>query len=412
MGFIKAVLEKPCRLFNQRTFSRLKSSLEHLFYSYNETREHPTTVYFDVSKVSSVDNKTGISRVVRSLLSNLLVRNKGFRIVPVAAYFFTEGYFIVNTHIVDGELLFKSTRIKISPTEGDFFISFEDEYNLQTFQREQLKRYRNDGCKIWIGLHDMIPIYFSEYYPKHFCRDFERWLLTVANFSNFICVSRSTQIDLLKWLTSRNLYTDKIKVKRFPLGCDLPRLKQMTKLSKNPEKLNINFLMVGTLEPRKNYSLVVEAFDFLWKNGFEGTLTIVGKYGWMMNKLKRKLENHPLLNKRLFYLGQISDTQISEVYKNSDCVIMASTTEGYGLPIVEASNFGCYLILNDIPIFKEVAGAGAFFIKMSSPLILAEGILNWSYLFNNGDAPKSLKIKQVTWDESCEIMISEVTQAQ
>ena len=48
--------------------------------------------------------------------------------------------------------------------------------------------------------------------------------------------------------------------------------------------------MVGTLEPRKNYSLVVEAFDFLWKNGFEGTLTIVGKYGWMMNKLKRKLE--------------------------------------------------------------------------------------------------------------------------
>ncbi len=65
-----------------------------------------------------------------------------------------------------------------------------------------------------------------------------------------------------------------------------------------------SFLMVGTLEPRKGYAQVLKAFEQLWQSDIDVNLIIIGKEGWMTEKLVDRLRAHQEQNKRLFLAGR------------------------------------------------------------------------------------------------------------
>jgi glycosyltransferase involved in cell wall biosynthesis len=91
---------------------------------------------------------------------------------------------------------------------------------------------------------------------------------------------------------------------------------------------NNNFLMVGTLEPRKGHEQVLDAFEMLWQSDLPVNLVIVGKQGWMVEELADRIRTHSELNKRLFWLEGISDKYLEQVYKVSSSLIAASYGEG------------------------------------------------------------------------------------
>jgi hypothetical protein len=171
------------------------------------------------------------------------------------------------------------------------------------------------------------------------------------------------------------------------------------------------FLMVGTLEPRKGHAVALGAFDTLWNEGVDIKLAIVGRPGWGVENLIRRIEGHAEFGKRLFWFNGISDEELQKAYADSDALVAASYAEGFGLPIVEAGHFGKPVIASDIPVFREVAERGQdcrFFNTGSSPA-LAKAVR--SFLTANGNMPANVQGEpstggtirhSISWKESAD----------
>jgi len=173
-------------------------------------------------------------------------------------------------------------------------------------------------------------------------------------------------------------------------------------------RTDTSFLMVGTLEPRKGYDQVLGAFERLWGDGFEVNLVIVGKQGWMVDALAKRLRNHPQINKRLFWLEGVSDAYLEKIYAAGACLVAASYNEGFGLPLIEAAQHGLPIIARGIPVFREVAGKNAFYFSDEEPDGLAKTIGEWLDLYKVGAHPRSGDLPWLTWEESTKMMLENI----
>jgi glycosyltransferase involved in cell wall biosynthesis len=133
---------------------------------------------------------------------------------------------------------------------------------------------------------------------------------------------------------------------------------------------------------------------------------IVGKKGWVVDGLLTKLESHPELGKRLFWLQGVSDEYLVKIYESSTCLIAASEGEGFGLPLIEAAQHGIPIIARDLPVFKEVAGAGAYYFHGLKGKDLALAISKWQILNDQDNSPSSANLKWLTWSESAQMISS------
>jgi glycosyltransferase involved in cell wall biosynthesis len=133
----------------------------------------------------------------------------------------------------------------------------------------------------------------------------------------------------------------------------------------------------------------------------EANLVIVGKGGWLVDELIEKLEGHPMLNTRLFWLRGISDEFLEKTYQVCSALIAASEGEGFGLPLIEAAQHQLPIIARDIPVFREVGGEHAFyFTDTKDPESLADTIRVWIELNAQGSVPSSVTMPWLRWSES------------
>ena len=160
------------------------------------------------------------------------------------------------------------------------------------------------------------------------------------------------------------------------------------------------FLMVGTIEPRKGYAEVLEAFDQLWAAGHAMNLVVVGKAGWMVDDTLARFRSHVRLGEDFFWLDAASDECLEDLYKCATCLIAASKGEGFGLPLIEAARHGVPMIVRELPVFREVAGESAYYFGGPQSAALAESVLDWLTLYERGHAPSSTNMKWNTWAES------------
>lgn len=113
-------------------------------------------------------------------------------------------------------------------------------------------------------------------------------------------------------------------------------------------------LSVSSLDPRKNFSRLLEAF----KGIKDCRLLIVGGANkvFAQNKELRKSEN-------IEFLGRVSDEELIHLYQGADAFIFPSLYEGFGLPVIEAMCVGCPVIASDIPVLREVCGEAAIYFN-------------------------------------------------
>jgi glycosyltransferase involved in cell wall biosynthesis len=155
--------------------------------------------------------------------------------------------------------------------------------------------------------------------------------------------------------------------------------------------------MVGTVEPRKGHAQALAAFELLWARGVEVNLAIVGKQGWMMDKLCEKLRSHPEKDQRLFWLPGVSDEMLERLYQQCVCLLAASEGEGFGLPLIEAAQHHIPILARRLPVFEEVAGAHATYFEGLEPEALAAAIEAWLDAHRRGAAPASDTMPWLTW---------------
>ncbi|MCX7221829.1 MAG: glycosyltransferase family 1 protein, partial [Burkholderiales bacterium] len=228
-----------------------------------------------------------------------------------------------------------------------------------------------------------------------------------------VCISNAVAEEYRAWLQSAGVRTSaEYSIKHFHLGADIQQSAPSQGLSAQDSALleqlagKQNFLMVGTVEPRKAHQLVLDAFEELWKDGTTVNLVVVGKRGWLVDALAERMQQHPQQGKRLFWLAGTSDEMLEKIYAVSTCLIFASEGEGFGLPLIEAAQHGLPVIARDLPVFREVAGSNAYYFSATAARELAQAVNDWAALFAANQHPKSSGMPRLTWKESTAQLVS------
>jgi len=190
--------------------------------------------------------------------------------------------------------------------------------------------------KTMVTIHDLV----WKHAPS--TMKFSNWLLdsllmpySVMRADKVICISHSTKNDLLTLFPNI-----KNKVKIIYLGITVHNLVNTNQIIDLPKINSSYILFVGTFEPRKNIERLVRAFSLLEESLKDSTsLVLVGGNGWGNQNLK-SLINNLKLNQRVINLGWVNDDHLAYLYKNALFVAMPSLYEGFGLPLIEAMQYG------------------------------------------------------------------------
>lgn len=119
-------------------------------------------------------------------------------------------------------------------------------------------------------------------------------------------------------------------------------------------------LAVGTVEPRKNFGMLVRLWERIVarRPDFPLDLVIVGREGHGVPESAAEIEKSPLFGTRIFWLDRCPDAALRRLYERCDLALCPSLAEGWGLPVAEALSFGRPVISSDRGALPE-AGRGA-----------------------------------------------------
>jgi alpha-1,3-rhamnosyl/mannosyltransferase len=117
------------------------------------------------------------------------------------------------------------------------------------------------------------------------------------------------------------------------------------------------FLFVGTLEPGKNLLRLVQAFEMLPPSTL---LVLVGKQGWGCEELVA-YTSKPSLASRVLLTGYLSEQQLSFLYQHALAFVFPSIHEGFGLPLIEAMQYGCPVCCSNSSCLPEIADDAALY---------------------------------------------------
>ena len=184
-----------------------------------------------------------------------------------------------------------------------------------------------------------------------------------------LCISKTIKEEIINRFP-KLVRKQKIDV----IYCGLP----YSSLPTLPPKRYNTFLYVGTIEKRKNISLIISAFSlFSQQNKLNYKLVLAGKLGFGSNEIVEKAKSSPFFD-RIVFTGYISDEKRNEYYLTSGSLIFASVYEGFGIPQIEALYFGLPIILSDIPTNREITKNNGIYFK-NNPSSLANAMAEFAF---------------------------------
>ena len=225
-------------------------------------------------------------------------------------------------------------------------------------------------------IHDLSIIRYPECHPTARVRLFNRHMLTAVENSQFLIAdSEYVRREIID-----TFGIDPQKVVTTLLGVEktfYPRDQGVAREFMNKYKLRYKsfFLVVSTLEPRKNLKLVIDAYSGLARKVKERyPLVIVGMKGWKMNKFGKdieKLQNRGYLR----MLGYIDNDLLPIIYSSALSLIYPSKYEGFGLPPLESMACGTPVITSNASSLPEVVGDAGVMVSPDDVAGLSDAMI-------------------------------------
>ncbi len=135
------------------------------------------------------------------------------------------------------------------------------------------------------------------------------------------------------------------------------------------------WLVVGSLEPRKNHAAVLDAFElYAAAAPRPRPLVLAGGPGWKSDALHARLAQLKERGCPVTYLGYVSDPELAALYATSFAAIVPSWHEGFGLPLVEAMTAGLPVLASERGSLPEVGGPAALYFPPEQPAALADAM--------------------------------------
>ena len=309
-------------------------------------------IYVDVTNTVATGAYTGIQRVVRRLSDEL--NSSEF------VFIFFNGTHYVEANIHSGVFSIDEKPTEITFCRGDVFIDIDASWGDRLDRMRLYKSLKNAGIRI-INLHyDAVPVLHPAYsHPTTVWRYLEHFVSMLIYSDRVICISQAVKNDLKKITNLVKSRTPTMSV--IDMGADILDIKKT--YSTLPEFLAKKkfILMVGTIEPRKNYLTILDNINFLRKLGL--SIVIVGKRGWESASFFKRLEEEEKLGS-VFWLQNVDDQTLLSLYEKCFLYLTTSHYEGYGLPVIEALQHGCCVISSNGGALPE-AGKGVSLVYES-----------------------------------------------
>jgi glycosyltransferase involved in cell wall biosynthesis len=336
---------------------------------------HQPTVFIYLKLNREFSGQSGVDRLSRSVARELVAlrttlgkRTRVITATPIS-FGFRELLSFECSPIIGGQATFR---------KGDSILFLSLDHIMYSSYKTIIQSMKSSGIGIFFVLYDLLPIKFPSFFPNGpLLKNLHKDLLSLmARSTGVFCISKSVRNEYLAYLSQIDPHVKVgAEVKVIPMGVS------MGDYSSRPLELESSktvgekwVLMVGTLEPRKGHLDAFEAMDRVWAKTPQVTLIVLGARGWHAASILNAITKSQLSGQRIKWLSKASDRELRFLYQNSDLLLMTSHGEGFGLPIIEAGEFGLPQLARDIPVFREIGSDITFFFEESSPAALADRI--------------------------------------
>lgn len=223
-------------------------------------------------------------------------------------------------------------------------------------------------------VHDLIPIRFPQYSRQGQENPHRQRLQAMCETGKALIVnSEATRAELSDYARIEGLRLPDCVVAPLapallPAPCSRPPL------------AHDYFVILGTIEPRKNHVLLLQ----LWRGLIDRLgdraprLVVIGRRGWKCQQVLDLLERCPVLRGYVLRQERCSDRELANWLRHAQALLFPSFAEGYGMPLVEALSHGLPVIASDLPVFREIAGAVPEFLDPADGLGWERAILDYA----------------------------------
>ncbi len=210
---------------------------------------------------------------------------------------------------------------------------------------------RREQARFVPFVHDLIPLTHPEYARPGGAALYARKIATVTSLASAVIVnSKATGQALAPHLLATGR---EIPIHVAPLAPDLAP-------ATPPEGATAPyFVMLGTIEPRKNHLLLLN----IWRRmavslgpGATPRLVLIGRRGWENENVLDLLDRCPVLREVVIEHNGLPDQEVSRLIAGARALLMPSFAEGYGLPVAEALALGAPVLASDLPALRETGG--------------------------------------------------------
>ena len=200
-------------------------------------------------------------------------------------------------------------------------------------------------------IHDLLPLDYPEFFAPGETEKFRKRLGTALRYGRaFLVSTEAVRRRLEREIDALGFAPRPIWARPFP--------SPLADFSSPPPRgaQHPYFVVVGTLEPRKNHLLLLNLWRELAKSSATPPrLVVVGKRGWENEQVLDLLDRSPALAPHVLETSDLSSGDLAALISGARALLAPSFDEGYGLPIVEALALGTPVVAAESEAAREVS---------------------------------------------------------
>lgn len=220
-----------------------------------------------------------------------------------------------------------------------------------------------------ITVHDLTFLRYPEFLTeesRRYYNDQIRW--AVAQADAISADSEATRRDLIDLVGAPEEKVTTIHLAANPLFAEPIEPGEMQRVLEQYGVRPGFILHVGTLEPRKNIPMLLNAYRQLrQETGRDSKLVLVGGKGWLYDEIFSAIRASGLEDS-VVHLTSVDDHSLHALYSAAALLAAPSFYEGFGLPVLEAMHVGCPVIASNCGSLPEVVGDAGILLEPTDTL--------------------------------------------
>jgi glycosyltransferase involved in cell wall biosynthesis len=275
-------------------------------------------------------------------------------------------------------------RIVPPPTDRDVLIGLGDFWCHRGHVDAMIRLKKRSGVRLVHMVHDLFPVDRPDWTHPHYGPEFVGQLARLApHVDRWLVNSTFVSTTLKKYLVSHGRETCPIDV--LPMGSDRP-VNESSSINDDSSVLatyglsgRAYILHVGTVEPRKNLTALLDALDEVRLVYSHKTpiCVLVGLDGWKSEILRHRLKNTDFEKGTVCWLHDVPDADLAAFYRGARFTVVPSLAEGWGLAVQESLTHGIPCIASATGGLPEAGSGLARYVDPDKPDELRLAIADW-----------------------------------